>query len=100
MTVTVKLPKTLEDELRRKAEASGTPISDLARDAIAERLARVANHKRSLRALDDTVIGCIDSGRDDRSERVEERVAEVVDEKHHRRRRPAHRAVRSSRQAP
>lgn len=42
MTITVKFPADLEADLRRHAEAQGTPTSLVVREAVAQYLARAA----------------------------------------------------------
>lgn len=67
---TVKLPDELDARLRREAERRGTTISQLTREAIDAYLGGGPRH-RNLR-----IMGAVNSGRSDISQRVDELLIE------------------------
>ena len=86
MTITIRLPDQLEDQVRARLDKDGTPLSEYVRQAIAEKLEREpAAAKPSAYELGKDVFGKYASGCSDISENADQIVAEIIDEKYRRR---------------
>lgn len=92
---TVKLPDELDARLRKEAELRGTTLSDLVREAIEELLGVRPRQYHRL-----SFTGMFASGHTDTSERVDEILAEIYEERWRRRERDRglERPVRDRRQ--
>lgn len=75
---TVTLPPALAKRLRAEARGTGRSVSSIVREALEAHFRR----KKAPRLPSSTGVGA--SGRHDISERVEELVAELIWEEHHR----------------
>lgn len=73
---TVKIPDELDARLRQEAKRRGVTISQVTREALEARLGAVGGRRRLLS------IGAGNSGRSDISERIEELLPEILEEKH------------------
>jgi Arc/MetJ-type ribon-helix-helix transcriptional regulator len=67
MTITVRLPKTLEAQLRARLDGRSVGLSDYVREAITEKLDREATAQPSPYELGKEVFGKHGSGRSDLS---------------------------------
>jgi len=67
MAITIRLPARLEADLRRRAEAHGSKLSEFVREAIAEKLDREAGGRPSADELGVSAFGRHGSGRNDLS---------------------------------
>lgn len=86
MTITIRLPEQLENQLRARLDTDGTPLSEYVRQAIAEKLKREpGTGNPSTYELGKHLFGKYASGRSDVSENADEIVAEIIREKHTRR---------------
>jgi hypothetical protein len=84
MTITIRLPYTLETELRERLDAQGVGLSDFVRDAIAEKLEREPAEKPSAYDLGKDLFGRHGSGRSDLSTNRKVLLDEMLRAKHHR----------------
>ena len=83
MTVTIRLPDQLEEQLRAHLEKAGTPLSEYVRQAIAEKLERDPEAaKPSAYEIWQKHFTGWGSGETDRSERVKEILGAEFDAKH------------------
>ena len=101
MTLTVRLPADLDEQLRSRASSQGVKVSDFVRQAIAEKLEREPAKKLSPYELGKDVFGCYEQGGPDDSSRVrrKELIGMALDAKHARRQRTAKRPVQQKRPA-
>jgi len=88
MTITIRLPKELEAELRIRLDAQGFGLSEFVREAIAEKLDREAAGRPSAYELGRNVFGKHGSGRDDLSTNRKAILAELLRAKHPRAKHP------------
>ena len=85
MTITIRLPDQLEEQLRARLEKGGTPLSEYVRQAIAEKLEREpGTAKPSAYEVGKHLFGKYSSGRSDVSENADQIVAEIISAKHRR----------------
>jgi len=98
MTLTVRLPEDLDEQLRSRASSQGVKVSDFVRAAIAEKLEREPAKKLSAYELGKDVFGCYD-GPEDLSTNRKAYIAEYLDAKHARRQRTAGGPVQQERPA-
>jgi len=84
MTITVRLPKKLEANLRAWLATQGARLSDFVRDAIAEKLERAPAEKPSAYDLGKRLFGKHGSGRDDLSSNRKAILDEILRAKHRR----------------
>lgn len=84
MTITVRLPKDLEAELRTRLADEDIALSDYVRDAIAEKLRREQERNPSPYELGRELFGKYASGRSDLSENAESILRERLLAKHRR----------------
>jgi Arc/MetJ-type ribon-helix-helix transcriptional regulator len=95
MTITVRLPVKVEADLRARLDRTRAGLSEFVREAIAEKLDREPAATRSVYDIGKHLFGKHGSGRDDLSANRRAILDEVLAVKHHRRRRPTDRTVRS-----
>lgn len=93
MTITVRLPVEVEAELRARLDRSRTGLSEFVREAIAEKLQREPAAEVSAYEIGKHLFGRHGSGRDDLSANRRAILDEILQTKHHRRRRTADRTV-------
>jgi Arc/MetJ-type ribon-helix-helix transcriptional regulator len=84
MTITIRLPEQLEDELRARLEAQSIGLSDFVREAITEKLEREQVEKPSAYELGKHLFGRHGSGRDDLSTNRKKILGEILSAKHRR----------------
>jgi hypothetical protein len=84
MTITIRLPKKLEADLRAQLDTHGARLSDFVRDAIAEKLERGPAKKPSAYDLGKHLFGKHGSGRDDLSSNRKAILDEILRAKHRR----------------
>jgi Arc/MetJ-type ribon-helix-helix transcriptional regulator len=84
MTITVRLPNQLEEELRVRLEAQGLELSEFVREAIAEKLERDASGPSSAYETGKDLFGRHGSGRGDLSTNRKALLDELLRAKHHR----------------
>jgi len=84
MTITIRLPEKLEDELRARLEAQSIGLSDFVREAITEKLEREQVEKPSAYELGKLLFGRHGSGRDDLSTNRKKILGEILGAKHRR----------------
>jgi Arc/MetJ-type ribon-helix-helix transcriptional regulator len=84
MTITIRLPKKLEADLRARLDTQGVGLSDFVRDAIAEKLERGSAEKSSAYDLGKHLFGKRGSGRDDLSSNRKAILDEILRAKHRR----------------
>ena len=82
MTISIRLDEKLKSQLRRRVAHEGETISDFIRDAIAEKLARDSERKKTPYELGKHLFGKFSSGRSDLSVRSKEIFREKVRAKH------------------
>jgi len=101
MTLTVRLPADLDEQLRSRAASQGVKVSDFVRTAIAEKLEREPARKLSAYELGKDVFGCYELGGPDDSTRARRKalIGEAIDAKHARRQRTSLRPVQQKRPA-
>jgi predicted DNA-binding protein len=85
MTLTVRLPADLDEQLRSRAESQGVKVSDFVRVAIAEKLERETASKVSPYELGKDVFGKYSFGDPDLSSNRKVRLKEILDAKRNRR---------------
>jgi hypothetical protein len=84
MTITIRLPETLEAELRLRLDAEGVGLSEFVREAIAEKLAREAAGPPTAYELGKNLFGRCGSGRNDLRTNRKTILRELLRAKHHR----------------
>ena len=84
MTITIRLPEELEDELRARLETQSMGLSDFVREAITEKLEREHMEKPSAYELGKHLFGRHGSGRDDLSTNRKKILGEILRAKHRR----------------
>jgi hypothetical protein len=84
MTITIRLPTKLENELRTRLDQRGARLSDFVRDAIAEKLGRDPARPPSAYDLGKELFGRHGSGRRDLSSNRKAILNEMLRAKHHR----------------
>jgi RHH-type transcriptional regulator, rel operon repressor / antitoxin RelB len=84
VTITIRLPNTLEAELRTRLDTRGIGLSDFVRDAIAEKLEREPAETPSAYDLGKDLFGKHGSGRKDLSTNRKAILDELLRAKHHR----------------
>ena len=85
MTITIRLPDPIEQELRRRLEVEGKALSEFVRQAIVEKLAREPAARPSAYELGRHLFDRHGDGDRDGSEERKSRVREIVDAQHRRR---------------
>lgn len=93
MTITVRLPVEIEAELRARLDRSRTELSEFVREAIAEKLQREPAAEVSAYEIGKHLFGKHGSGRNDLSTSRRAVLDDILQTKHHRRRRTANRPV-------
>lgn len=83
MTLSIRLDRDTEDELRRRLTAQGIPISRFVREAICEKLARGAPPDTPY-DLGKPIFGRFQSGETDRSVRRKEMIRERLHDRYRR----------------
>jgi len=84
MTITIRLPKKLEADLRARLEAQGVGLSAFVREAVAEKLDREPVEKPSPYDLGKDLFGKHSSGRNDLSANRKAILGEILRAKHRR----------------
>jgi hypothetical protein len=84
MTITVRLPESLESELRVRLDAQGVGLSEFVRAAIAEKLARESAGHSTAYELGKSLFGRHGSGRNDLSTNRKAILGEILRAKHRR----------------
>jgi predicted DNA-binding protein len=83
LTISIRLDPETEDELRRRLDAQGEPLSRFVREAIREKLAR--NEAQDTHyALGESLFGRFQSGETDRSVRRKALIRERLHDRHRR----------------
>jgi len=82
MTITIRLPEELEEELRVRLDTQGVGLSEFVREAIAEKLDRELAGQPTAYELGKNLFGKHGSGRDDLSTNRKAILGELLRAKH------------------